>query len=532
MLDLTRHRPRTERLRGDDSGSTLIAVLIVMLVLGIAGLTLAAVVVNTQSLVTDSRARAESRATSDAGLAATAASLKRGEITCPLSPAKQVVNDVPVSADPGSLKYSYAVSCTDAVAKVRVTANVRGATSAVQADYAFATSTSQGGDMVFFGTNTITFNSNVEVTDPGRKVNIVIPQATSFSCNAKIPGTLTVKGNLSTSSGCNVAGDVAAGGTLNMCCGSDTFGGDLTLRGTGSSIIRGTINGSIRANGKLEFGWENKTIGGSVTTTGDVQLGSVRIQGSLTFPSGRTYTPNSGTVVGGVIRPATVASVPPLTLPTWFEYKYSNADWPGYNVVTLAGSGSGAGTCSYFNAYPGTGWTTWLGSLATNTVVDARACSNLSSENGSIPVVQLRSNVVLLANAFDLGSVTFRAAAAASGKPSLYIVTEDRTPSDVNPTCGTGQGQIKINGTVIDSSVRAIGYTPCTVDVGSKGIDQWTGTLYGGSWTPGGKFTFTADPIGLPGMGAEHGVSVETKSVGALLRQRDVTYGTLSTWVP
>lgn len=535
MLDLTRARPRaTPRRVGrtDDDGSTLIAVLIVMLVLGVAGLTLAAVVVNTQSLVTDSRARAESRATADAGLAATVASLKRGEIACPTAPAKQVASNVAVSSDPKSLKYSYAVSCTDALAKVRVVSDVRGAKTAVQADYAFSTSTSQGGDMVFFGTNSITFNSNVEVTDPGRKVNIVIPQATSFSCNATIPGTLTVKGNISTSSGCNVSGDVAAGGTLNMCCGSDTFGGELTLRGTGASIIRGTINGSIRANGNLEFGWENKTIGQSVTTTGDVKLGSVRIQGTLTLPSGRTYTQNSGVVVGGVVRPTSVASVPALTLPTWFEYKYNVADWPGYNVVVLSNSGSGPGTCSYFNASPGTGWTTWLGTLATNTVVDARACTTLTSENGSVPVVQLRSNVLILANSFDLGSATFRASASASGKPSLYIVTEDRTPSDNNPTCGTGQGQIKINGTVIESSVRAIGYTPCTVDVGSKGVDQWTGTLYGGSWTPGGKFTFTADPIGLPGMGAEHGVSVATKSVGALLRQRDVTYGTLSSWVP
>lgn len=529
MLDLSALPSRAPR---DDRGSTLIAVLIVMTVMAVAGLTLAAIVVNTQTLVTDSRARAESRATADAGLAATAAALKRGEIACPTSPAKQIVSDVAVSSDPGAYKYSYAVSCTDALAKVRVIADVRGARTAVQADYAFTTATAQGGDMVFFGTSEITLNSNVEVTDPGRKVNIVIPQATAFNCNATIPGNLTVKGSIKTQSGCNVAGDVAAGGTLNMCCGSDTFKGELTLRGTGASIIRGTVNGSIQANGKLEFGWENKTIGGSVTTMGDVQLGSVRIQGTLTFPLSRTYTPNSGVVVGGVVRPASVAAVPDLDLPTWFEYKYSAADWAGYNVVTLVNSGSGPGTCNYFNAHPGTGWTTWLGSLATNTVVDARACSILSSENGSVPIIPLKTNVVLLANSFDLGSVTFRAAPTAVGKPALYIVTEDRVPSDVNPTCSSGQGVLEINGTVIEDSVRAIGYTPCKVDVGSKGIDQWTGTLYGGTWSPGGKFTFSADPIGLPGMGAEHGVSVETKTVGALLRQRDVTYGTLSSWAP
>lgn len=519
-------------IRGhDDEGSSLVAVLFVMLVLTIAGLALSTIVVNTAGLTTDTRSRAESRATADAGMAATVASLKRGEITCPTAPAKTAPVTVAV-AGAGTPTYTYSVSCTSSLAMVRVNADIRGEKTALQAEYGFAASFSQGGDMVFFGTNAITFNSNVVVTDPGRKVNIVIPQATKFSCNAAIPGNLTVKGDVATQSGCNVSGNVAAGGTLDMCCGSDTFQGDLTLRGTGSSTIRGTINGNINANGALEFGWESKTIGGSVTTTGGVKLGNVRIQGALTFPSTRTYTPNSGVVVGGVVRPATVAAVPALTLPTWFEYKFQASDWPGYNIVTLVNSGSGPGTCNYFNASPGTGWTTWLGSLSTDTVLDARACTILSSNNGSSPVVQLKTNLVLLANKFDLTPVRIKASPSAASKPSLYIVTEDRTPSDTNPTCGTGQGSLYINGTVIEESVRAIGYTPCVVDIGSMGIDQWSGTLYGGSWTPGGKFTFTADPIGLPGMGAEHGVSVETKTVGALQRQRDVPYADLSAWTP
>lgn len=518
--------------RRDDSGSSLVAVLIVMLVLTIGGLALSSIVVNTAGMVTDSRSRAESRMTADAGLAAVSASLKRGEIACPTAPAKLTVPSTVVSTDAGSPTYSYSVSCSSTTAMVRVNADVRGARTSVQADYAYSSVSSTGGDMIFFGTGTLTFNSNVVVTDPGRSVNVVIPQATLFECNAKIPGTLTVKGNIKTSSGCDVKGLVEAGGTLNMCCGSDVFRSDLTLRGTGSSVVRGTISGNILANGALEFGYEGKTIGGSVRTTGDVQLGNVRINGSLTFPSARTYTPNSGVVVGGVVRPATVPTVPPLVLPTWFEYKYNASHWPGYNVVTLVNSGSGVGSCDYFNASPGTGWTTWLGSLSTDTILDARACSKLSSNNGSNPTVQLKKNLVLLANEFDLTMLKVKAAATAVGKPSLYITTEDRTPADVNPTCGSGQSKLYINGTIIEASVRAIGYSPCTVDVGSMGIDQWSGTLYGGTWTPGGQFTFTADPIGLPGMGAEHGISVETKTVGALVRQRDVLFADLAGWVP
>ena len=514
----------------DDAGSSLVAVLIVMLVLTVGGLTLASIVVSTSGVVTDSRARAESRATADGGLAATVAALKRGELVCPTAPATRTATGIEVSADPGALSYDYAISCTSTTATVRVNADVRGARTAVQADYAYSSSLGEGGDMVFFGTSDITFNSNVIVTDPGRRVNVVVPQA-SVKCNAKIPGNLTLRGNLDTQSGCNVSGNVAAGGTLTMCCGSDTFQGDLTLRGTGTSVIRGTINGSIQANGALSFGWEHKTVGQSVSTTGNVALGNVRIQGKLTLPAGKTLTNNDGILVGGVDRPSVVPPVPPLTLPTWFEYRFAQSDWPGYSLVTLAASGTGPGTCAYFNANPGTGWT-WLSTLAADTIVDARACTGLNSENGSTPVVQLKKNLVLLAHKFDLGSLTVRASTSATSKPSLVFLTEDRTPTDTNPTCASNQGTLIINGTVIEPSVRAMGYTPCTIDVGSKGTDQWTGTLYGGTWTPGGLFTFTADPIGLPGMGAEHGISIETKAVGVLLRQRDVTYETLSTWTP
>ena len=47
-------------LRRDESGSSLVAVLIVMLVLTVAGLALGSIVVNTAGMVTDSRSRAES----------------------------------------------------------------------------------------------------------------------------------------------------------------------------------------------------------------------------------------------------------------------------------------------------------------------------------------------------------------------------------------------------------------------------------------------------------------------------------------
>ncbi len=47
------------------------------------------------------------------------------------------------------------------------------------------------------------------------------------------------------------------------------------------------------------------------------------------------------------MRPATVPRAASSTLPPWFEYKFAASDWPGYTVVTLMSSGSGAGSVRF-----------------------------------------------------------------------------------------------------------------------------------------------------------------------------------------
>lgn len=507
------------RGRGDESGSTIVSVLVIMLVLSIGGLALAAIVTNTTSTLVDSRSTAQSRGAADAGLADAVSALRRGTLACP-----GVAHNVRVdTADASSPTFSYNVTCGGGIATITSTGKAASGMTTTQAVYRYTVTPSGSGDMIFFGTSNVTFTAEVKTTATGRLLDIIVPQAT-FVCQNLIPANITIGGDIDGNGGCTIKGNIRATGTVNICCSTDIFEGDLSTSGTGTGVIRGTILGNIHANGALDFGWDGKRVGKSIVANGNVALGNVRVDGSLTMPSGRTYKPESGVVAGGVVRPTTVAGPTPPTLPTWFEYKYKASDWPGYNVVTLVNSGSGAGTCSYYNSSPGTGWTS-LQSLTTPTVLDARACSTLSSNNGSNPNLSIKTNIVLLAKGMDLTTLQMKAVSGLATKPKVWFVTEDATSTDNKPTCGSGYGPIFINGTVTATSVSAMAYTPCKIDVGggAGGIaDAWNGTFYGGGWNYGGGLTFTADPIGLPGMPTGSSSGSGTGTLGSLVSQRDI----------
>lgn len=508
------------RLRNrDDGGSALVSVLVIMLVLSIGGMALAAIVTNTTMTVVDSRSTAQSRAAADAGLADAVGGLRRGTLAC-----GGVQRDIRVdSAVPSSPSYSYRVVCGAGLATVTATGEAADGMTTTQAVYRYTETPTSDGDMVFFGTDNVTFTHEVRTSAPGRLLKIVVPQA-KFVCQALIPGNITVGGDIDANGGCTIKGDVTSGGVVDMCCGSDTIEGNLSTSGTGSGTVRGTVLKNLHANGALTFGWEGKQVGGSLTTSGNVKLGNVRIGGTLTMPTGKTLDTQSGVVTGGVVRLASVAGPTPPTLPPWFEYKYKASDFPGYNVVTLVNSGSGPGTCNYFNSSPGTGWTTSLPAYTTPTVIDARACTILSSQNGSLPNISLKTNFVFLAKQFDLGSMQMKAATGLATKPKVWFITDDITSTDLKPTCGSGYGPTLINGTVTATSITAMAYTPCQIRVagGASGIsDKWNGAFYGGGWSYGGGLEFTADPIGVPGMSSTSSGS-STGTLGSLVSQRDI----------
>lgn len=490
--------------RRHDQGSSLLSVIIVMLVLSILALTSAAVVTSTTRSLAGTRASSQARAAADAGLAA---------LTAVVSAAPDPCTATAPSRD-DALRYETEIKdCGGGTVTFKSTGHDDNdnTTAVVEAGYAYtiAGEAGIGGDMVFF--KATVFSHEVLAHTLNDELLSIVISSGSFTCMAPIPANIVVAGDFNSSGGCTIEGSVVAGGRLNITNGPDWIKGNATAAGTARSILRGTIGdatpgtGELHTAGDIEFGWENKTVSGSVRTPGNVQLANVKILGSLTLPSARTLTTNSGTVLGGIIRPSAVTPPPAPTFESWFDYKYQLSDWQPYGgahytPITLVNSGDGPGTCNYFNrndpANQGAkGWRD-LANLTAPTILDARACTELTSRNGSTPVVALRANIVFLAKSFDFTALTLKAAAGAS--PKLWFIVEDTLDNNA-PTCVSGRN-IKINGTEIWDGVTALAYTPCTIDVAGMGNDAWTGAFYGNGFQFGGGLDFYGSPIALPGM--------------------------------
>ena len=494
---LVNHR----RGAGDDTGSAIVSVLIVMILLSVMGLTAAAIVTSTTSSVAQARGSVQAKAAADAGITAALAQARRTSDFCALS----LSGTQPI----------YAVTSSCAANQVTFISTGKGAdggTTRTQAVYAYtaAKDVGMGADLTFFDSATFTYE--VKTVSAGNALTVNIPRG-DFTCQVPMAASVRVRGSFNTKGSCDVAGSVTAGGTIDMTNGSDRVRGNLSAAGTGKSLVRGSVGGTLAVGGALEFGWEQKTIGGNVQASGDVKLGSQRLAKTLTFPVGKAFEQDQGVVSGTISRPASVAAPSAPTFDSWFDYAFQASDWPGYSIVKLAASGSGPGTCDSFNAYPASGWAT-LGTLTTPTVLDARACSNLSSNSGTNPTVALKTDVVMLAKSYDFTMLTLT---ASSGKqPRVRVIVEDTT-KDSQPSCANGAGSININGTSFASGITALAYTPCAVDVhGIGGRDAWNGSLYAGKFSYGGPVTFSSAPISLPGIAG--GVAV----LGDLVSQRDV----------
>lgn len=501
-----------------DEGSTLVSVMIVMLVLTITGLALAAIVTNTAAGLAGSRDTAQSRAAADAGLVTALADARRTGQACGM--------DISSTTAPRFRVTS--VCATDRVTFTVTGRGETGGTTKTQAVFRYsAGSTGTGADMIFFGDTTFTKEVIAHPLDDSL-LSIVIPSG-DFTCQVPIPANLVLAGDLQTRGNCAIKGSVVAAGVADMSVDTDRVEGTLTVAGSAENVVRGSVGGAINALGPISFGWSGKTIGGNVSTGGDVKLGSTKIAGSLTVPIGKAVTMDSGTVAGGIARPTSVTPPAPPTFAKWFDYKYKLSDWQPYegrtfSARTLTTTGTGGNTCANFNSHPAAGWPS-LGTHTSPTVLDARACTTLSSNSGTKPVVELKSDLVLLAKSYDLTQLTFTADPGLATPPRVWFIVEDTVDDDA-VTCSGGAGNIKINGTVMTTAVVAMAYTPCTIDIAGMGTDTWKGSFYGGKFNYGGGIRFYGSPIALPGMPSSPTSTIPANpsggTVGSLISQRDV----------
>ncbi len=529
------NRRRTPR-HPDERGSALVSVMIVALVLGLITVTLSAAVVNTTRTTVGVRGTLQAQAAADAGIAAAVAAAKAGDVCA---------TTVPPGTVPGSgagASYTATVTCdaAGAAATVTATGTADGSSATVRTVYSLVAQTAEVLDPSLRPVGLVLYDASTmgQVTllaHSGNEPQVVAVTGT-FGCRLTVPGNLLVGGNVTSSDGCNVTGDIYAGGTVTFDGGATTVTGDIFAAGTGVSKINSAIGSTIagaplsevRVNGALDLLWSGARMHANATARGKVTVNSRVVEGSVTLPSSETPAiGDGGRIVGGVVKSDTIAPVAPPVLPGWFDYSYKVEDWPGAVVVTLrTASTAGTLSCDYFNKSPNQGWKD-LASYTGTVVVDARACAQLTSNAGGNPAPVLKaSNVVILAKNFNTTGLTMRSAAGAS--PKVWFITEDAV-ADGKPSCpgGSTATSFDTNGANLDG-VRSLIYTPCRLSVSGGGV--LLGALYTNGFNSGGQITIKGELMSLPGMPAPDGgyggvpTVVETgeHTLGTVLSRRDV----------
>ncbi len=499
---VTRTRSRfLSRLRRD-AGSTLVTVLIVMLVLTIGGITLSTIVLSTAGTVVNTRDRSAAQAEIDGVITAKSVDLMAGRLTCNTS----AVTTGQATNGTSTVPVDWSLSCeeTGAVgtATISAEASVGGERAKHSAVYSYQIAPAQPGygDMTFFGNTVVTFTEQVHPGSPEKPITLVVPNA-GFECMTEIWGSVVVRDNIEIkSSACKVHGDlISVQGVVRGNQADAVVDGNITTGGTQTNVIYGTVGGSVHTKGGIDFSWSNRTISGSVVTGGNVELRQSRILGSLTTSTTATVKKSSGSF-GSHIKLSTVPEPTLPHLPTWFEFQYKPAEWPGFtNVITLSPSLPSGNplSCAYYNSWPQKGWPE-LASIPTNTVLDGRACDRLSTNAGTSPVVKLPHDLLILMKKFDSTTSTWMAAPGTTQKPSVWFVVEDPNPADHAPSCTAGAGDLALNHAGATTTIKAMAYTPCTIRI--QGGSTFNGQLYSAGWSYGGGITFLPDEIALPGM--------------------------------
>jgi hypothetical protein len=474
-------------------------------------------------------------------MAAAVAAVKAGAVCETTVPA----GEIPGSG--GGARYTATVACDAArtAATLTSTGTAGGTTSTVQTVYDLVPETTEVVDPSLTPVGLVLYEGStmgqVTLLAHGGNEPQIVSVKGPFGCRLGIPGNLIVGGDVTSSDGCNVTGDIYAAGTVDFSGGATSVLGDILAAGTGTTKINSTVGSAtagaplsaIRTNGALDLTWSGARLHANVTAKGQVTVNSRVVDDSVTLPTGLTPSiGNGGRIAGGVVNSGSIPAVPAPTLPGWYDYAYKTSDWPGAAVITLRDISTMTTTsCRYFNANNGTyanqGWKD-LASYTGTVVVDARACDELTSNAGGNPAPAIKAaNVVLLAKKFNTTGLTMKSAPGAA--PRVWFVTED-TVADHKPSCpqGATATNFDTNGANLDG-VRSLIYTPCRLSVSGGGV--LLGSLYTNGFNSGGQITIKGELMALPGMTPPDGgyggtpTVVETGeyTLGPVLSRRDVS---------
>jgi Tfp pilus assembly protein PilX len=270
-----------------------------------------------------------------------------------------------------------------------------------------------------------------------------------------------------------------------------------------------TGGGGVIVRGNYQCTNPNGTLEGSIWVYGEMELGKCKIEGNAHVRDKATL--DNGNNVGGDLcsTPRHANRCPPgWTMPpgpTWVDVDYNPALWMHSDnlLFDVAPAPSAATQCKLHSIIVG------LPSGTRPTLIDTRAaCPNgvelSSNTNMTRDVAMFATKFTLMTNGTSISPSPLTA------ERRLWLIVPD-TVADGFPTCTLPTGEHGFgfpgNGNksiVIGDRVRAFLYTPCQFHIKNNSV--WRGQIYAGGSDMKNNLKFTYAPIGLGGINLNTGV--------------------------
>ncbi|WP_150307838.1 hypothetical protein [Planctomonas psychrotolerans] len=507
------------RLRDEDEGSTMLAVIGLMAVTAVISVTVAAATIHGLGVSSSVQASIQSRAAAEAGIDVARAGLLTagscGSVSGVYESTTAPAYRARVQYDAGG---GWVSGCPiDTATLVRIesvgTANAAGVAGASSGD-------TRTVEAIFNFVPDYVEVPQIDAAVYAHEIQGALKNFELISADNSLAADVQIRnGNVTCLNGATIAGDVILGNgfaALKDCAvtgsvhvsqyvhaeNGSRVRGDVIAAGVGvaagSDVARvgsgSIVDGNVYAGGttsvlssSVSRVKKNITVAGTGSSAARVASGSV-VEGNV-ISSGSVSA--AGTVQGTTSTNVGGLSAPPLPLiPNWTDVPYPSSTWAnnGFTEITWTGS------CSIGHGDPR--WAA-LATRTTPTVVNALGCGPAGIHTlSTVDPLALKTKIAFIAQSFSFDKLRLESATAAN--QNVWFIVPDNT-ADGLPTCPSATaGDIYLhNEADIALTISAMAYTPCTV---YSDRDGWRGQIYGGEVEFGQQAKLTFVPVGVPGV--------------------------------
>ena len=532
---------KTPPLLAAERGSSMLAVIGLMAVAGVATLAIAGATMNSLGVSSAARAGVQAQAAAESGIDDALAGLSQAVCvvshgtTTPKSDVVITFNRNPTPPDGAPDDGGWFAGCpSDDAVRVKIistgtanqfgsSGNVTGNFRTVEAIYAWqsASTATPGADRaVLYAYSMGSFSGSSKINSLTGTLPVLMVRNGDVQCS-ELPTAETAifqssiaiaNGGLHANGSCQIMGSVWASDPV-FTYGSAQIFGDLiapSARLVNSSIVHGSIwttgataletsawvKGSVTAgsisminSAKIDNdAWSaSETMIGDTTNliTGDLTTKSLVNRGPGTI-TGVTKEEGAGPEAG----PA--APVAPI-VPDWVDVGYDLDDWRGFSEVKMSTGCGYAEVLAAVNNFVGPG------------VIDARGCGTGISLQGNL-AMNLPHDLVIYAQSFHLGE-SAQITAAAGSERNLWLITPDEDPNN-EPSCVADGDTTVTESFIVQPFVSAMIYSPCAILMASSEhlvSAQWSGQFYGATVTADGTSMLNYSPVVFPGTSLSEG---------------------------